>query len=107
MQRGVPFRGVTRIEVPVISAGLLQAHQRQHGWRHVRQHPAVTDFEVALADIDERHWLSGVGGVRLAGGLVVHLLDVAVVGGDQRFAADLVQGRRRCGRRTGPGIPRP
>ncbi len=32
-----------------------------------------------------------MGGVRLAGHDVLHLLDVAVIGGDQRFASDLFQ----------------
>ncbi len=53
--------------------------------------PPSRTLERALADVDERHRFAGVRGVRLAGGLVFHLLDIAVVGGDQGFAADLVQ----------------
>src|SRR5690606_34736017 len=45
----------------------------------------------ARADIDEGYGLTGVGGMRLPGTGIGHLFDVAMVSGDQRFAADLVQ----------------
>src|SRR5690554_7983908 len=44
-----------------------------------------------MAGINQRHRSNGVGGVNLAGFRVRHLLAVAVVGGDQGFAAYFVQ----------------
>src|SRR5690554_6821772 len=44
-----------------------------------------------MAGINQWHRANGVGGVNLAGFRVRHLLAVAVVGGDQGFAAYFVQ----------------
>ena len=78
------------------SAGELCIHQRTlskalyPGFWDVAAGGMVGANET-YAHIDERYGFAGVGGVCLACGLVFHLLDVAVVSGDQGFATNLVQ----------------
>jgi hypothetical protein len=45
-------------------------------------------FDVFITNVNQRNRQVGVGGVRLAGGRVAHLLGVTVVGGDQQLAAN-------------------
>jgi hypothetical protein len=64
----------------------FHSHQRQHGRRDVGKFAALT--ATLYRQRNQRNRQVGMGGVRLAGGRVAHLLSVTVVGGDQQLAAN-------------------
>ncbi len=84
----------------------LHAQQMQHGRRDIGQNAALANFQLTFANINERHRLGGVRSMRLSGGVVGHLFDVAVVRGNQRLTTNFLQ-RLGDAPDTRPGIPQP
>ncbi len=66
----------------------FHSHQRQHGRGDVGKFAAIDRFNRFVTDVDQRNRQVGVGGMRLTGGRVAHLLGVTVVGGDQQLTAN-------------------
>ena len=79
--------------LPVISAGCGSPIMREQRRRDVAQRAAVGDLRLA-PDVEQRHEIQRVRGVRLPGRGVEHHFGVAVIGGDQHFAADFAHRRR-------------
>ena len=70
---------------------LRNAHHVQHGGSQISQYAAFCQLAL-VTDHYERHRVSGVCGERSHAVSVEHLIDVAVVGGDQALAAHLEDG---------------
>ena len=66
---------------------LRQAHHGQQAGREIAQRAIIAQLGLA-PDIQERHRIQRVRGVRLVRDAINHLLGVAVIGGDDDFAAD-------------------
>jgi hypothetical protein len=74
--------------LPVISCGISIPISDSMVGAMSESLPPLTALTAFIANVDQRNRQVGVGGVRLAGGRVAHLLGVAVVGGDQQLAAN-------------------
>ena len=68
----------------------------QHRGRHIGQGADAAVEDRLAPDIDQRHGVTGMGGVclgaQLFGQVTAQLFGVAVIGGDQQFAAGFVCG---------------
>ena len=66
---------------------LRQAHHGQQRWRQVAQRARISQPGFA-SDIQERHLIQGMRGMRLMRGAIQHLFGIAVVGGDDDLATN-------------------
>ena len=74
--------------MPVIAAGLGMSEDLEHGRSDVADAAAAPDLGVAIGvvHVEERHRVERVRRVRRARLRVLHLLAVAVIGGDDERA---------------------
>jgi len=82
-----------------------QTHQSEQSGRNIGQYAGFwAHLYWALADVNQGDEVGGVGGVGLAGFGVEEFFGVAVIGGDEDFAADFTAGGQHAGKTAVDGF---